>query len=466
MRNTHYDFAVIGGGPSGLATAVRLSKQFPDKKIAVLEKSTRLGGPCYTYTDPETSAVFELGCNDLGENAQSLLDELGIKQEMKAVQSKIHSTLDNVKGLSAEALSFFTLVLTQLGTTEASLSENSSLNPEQAGMVFAMLYMSLRAPNEIDDKVLKQILSSDYAKPHVPAGGMSSTIEKMVEQLGKNVELHYEANCKLQDNNKGGVDIVVDGKDELIQAETVISSVHGWKRYPELHPETTKKPLPVTAITFEMDDEFVYSETADIHTQVFLPEADDPTEWLNKHRNGEFADKPAFHCFNNKLIHEKGGVTAYILTPKGKDTFTEAEKRKIKQYVTGEIDKHVSGFKDNIKKTTLYSPADYKEKLGFSSHVMPYISMPTDSKIDYKDPNKNNLYYVGSATLAGFDQTIFEPAIESAKTLVETIIVPKMQAEETQQASLGSSSSALFGNNKPEHADSYQTTMPTTTNAP
>lgn len=462
MRNTHYDFAVIGGGPSGLATAVRLSKQFPDKKIAVLEKSTRLGGPCYTYTDPETSAVFELGCNDLGENAQSLLDDLGIKQEMKAVQSKIHSTLDNVKGLSAEALSFFTLVLTQLGTAEATLSENSSLNPEQAGMILAMLYMSLRTPNEIDDNVLKQIVSSDYAKPHVPVGGMSSTIEKMVEQLGKNVELHYEANCKLQDNNKGGVDIVVDGKDELIQAETVISSVHGWERYPELHPETIKKPLPVTAITFEMNDKFVYSDDDNIHTQVFLPEADDPTEWLNKHRNGELADKPAFHCFNNQLIHKKGGISAYILTPEGKDTLTEAEKEKIKSYITNEIDKKISGFKDNIKKTTLYSPADYKEKLGFSSHVMPYISMPTDSKIDYKDPNKNNLYYVGSATLAGFDQTIFEPAIESAKNLVEKV----MEDKEKQQASLGSSSTAFFGRKTKEEPQNADSLYRFTTNAP
>ena len=36
------DFCVIGGGIVGLATAYRLSKNFPDKTILVLEKENRL----------------------------------------------------------------------------------------------------------------------------------------------------------------------------------------------------------------------------------------------------------------------------------------------------------------------------------------------------------------------------------------------------------------------------------------
>ena len=36
-----YDIAVIGGGIIGLATAMRLSQEFPGHKTVVLEKSPR-----------------------------------------------------------------------------------------------------------------------------------------------------------------------------------------------------------------------------------------------------------------------------------------------------------------------------------------------------------------------------------------------------------------------------------------
>ena len=38
MNNSEYDIAVIGGGIIGLATAMRLSQEFPRYRVAVLEK--------------------------------------------------------------------------------------------------------------------------------------------------------------------------------------------------------------------------------------------------------------------------------------------------------------------------------------------------------------------------------------------------------------------------------------------
>ncbi len=40
--NSHSDFLVVGGGIVGLATAWRLSQQFPDARIRVLEKEPQV----------------------------------------------------------------------------------------------------------------------------------------------------------------------------------------------------------------------------------------------------------------------------------------------------------------------------------------------------------------------------------------------------------------------------------------
>ena len=41
MVDKNYDLVVIGGGIIGLATAMRVTEEFPDLKVAVLEKKLK-----------------------------------------------------------------------------------------------------------------------------------------------------------------------------------------------------------------------------------------------------------------------------------------------------------------------------------------------------------------------------------------------------------------------------------------
>ena len=81
----HFDVAIIGGGLSGLATAVGLAQH--GANIVLLEQAPKLGGRCYSYVDNTTGDVVDNGQHLLvGAYHHTLryLDIIGTRPHLRA----------------------------------------------------------------------------------------------------------------------------------------------------------------------------------------------------------------------------------------------------------------------------------------------------------------------------------------------------------------------------------------------
>jgi monoamine oxidase len=77
MKNTQIDIAIIGGGVSGVYSAWKLKKSFPDQNIVVFEGSDHIGGRLLSVKPPEIpNMTAELGGMRILENTQKLIVDL------------------------------------------------------------------------------------------------------------------------------------------------------------------------------------------------------------------------------------------------------------------------------------------------------------------------------------------------------------------------------------------------------
>ena len=55
MKNTFYDYCVVGGGPSGLTVAYKLLKA--GKKVLMIERDSRIGGLAKSFLAVADSTI-------------------------------------------------------------------------------------------------------------------------------------------------------------------------------------------------------------------------------------------------------------------------------------------------------------------------------------------------------------------------------------------------------------------------
>lgn len=104
-KNKHtkkkYDIVIIGSGISGLYTLYKLSKNYPDLKILLLESNERYGGRIYSYkeTIDNKDYIMDFGAGRLGHHhklIKNLLKQLNLSKKIINIpNTKIYINIDN-----------------------------------------------------------------------------------------------------------------------------------------------------------------------------------------------------------------------------------------------------------------------------------------------------------------------------------------------------------------------------------
>ena len=97
-KNKHtkkkYDIVIIGSGISGLYTLYKLSKNYPNLKILLLESNKRYGGRIYSYkeTIDNKDYIMDFGAGRLGHHHKliaNLLKELNLSKKIITIEITI-----------------------------------------------------------------------------------------------------------------------------------------------------------------------------------------------------------------------------------------------------------------------------------------------------------------------------------------------------------------------------------------
>lgn len=89
------DIAVVGAGVAGAYAAYRVKTQWPDKRVAILEASGRVGGRLWSEEDPDVPGVMlELGGETFAaphRRVMALVDALGLQKTPLATESMYYA---------------------------------------------------------------------------------------------------------------------------------------------------------------------------------------------------------------------------------------------------------------------------------------------------------------------------------------------------------------------------------------
>ncbi|QGQ94062.1 NAD(P)/FAD-dependent oxidoreductase [Paenibacillus psychroresistens] len=244
-----YDVAVIGGGLSGLITAIYLAKG--GKKVVVLEKSSRLGGRA--MTNVKNGASFNLGAHALycGGEAYPTFQQLGLKlpgAKPKAKGEMIWKgkllTMPTTP-IAMLTSSFFTwsakfeLIKLLLGLPKLNLTEmqgislrewaeNKIADPKVRHFFYALCRTGTYAcepDHQLAGPVLKQVAIA--LKPGVMYldGGWQTIVDQLQEQAKKlGVGFRSNAHVKGIEQNQSDLKVVFAEGDGL-NAASVVSTL-------------------------------------------------------------------------------------------------------------------------------------------------------------------------------------------------------------------------------------------------
>lgn len=209
---------IIGGGISGLYTAYKLKKKYPEKDVKILEKNDYLGGRIYTYHDRyfdiELGAGrFHTRCNYLIK----LLKEFNLFEKKQKISNDFKVLDVSNPGLlqDEKVNEYIKKVITNVTETKESLQKITFLDyakrkipKKEAEYILDFFGYSseIEEMNAYDSVKIIKSYFTNTVEYYILNGGLSQLVEKLVNALEKQgvkiLKNRKVTNISLKDNEK------------------------------------------------------------------------------------------------------------------------------------------------------------------------------------------------------------------------------------------------------------------------
>lgn len=399
----NYDALVVGGGLSGLISALYI--QQAGYKVGIIEKRKVLGGLCGTQTID--GYEFVLGANEFGMGLSHIFQELGIVYEFVKVknwfffdQQKIQlpPNFGTLRSLLPYVVDFWRLGRLLKLDDEATLGEmmlRGNFTRPFSDLIHLLSYTQGIPPRDLTVRTIKGLLSKNndcaYDKILIPKGGPKQMVDVLTNAF-KERGGHVFINTTYHQHQEYENWKHIATSRGVMNTKVLVSSVGRWSDY----PTKSRTGLAVSMLCIALDKKFQYPNG--VHSISFFPSK--MHHWLGLLDRGKLPEAFGFHLFKSDLSSNKSyqSVNVHFYTPRNQFVFKADDVTRLKNHLFTEIEKVFPTFQQHILHQRLIAPQEYDERNQLKPVPVPLIA-PKDFIKPQRYDSVSGTYHIGNSVL-------------------------------------------------------------------
>jgi protoporphyrinogen oxidase len=212
----HQKIIIVGGGLSGLCTAYRIGKKYPQKNVILVEKSDRLGGVIQSWKKDEWICDLAVNASRPHPSMWRLIDDLGLAELWKPSTDKVNSRWVWLNGSKHKISPFSLFKIGPFKLIKAVKRARNGGKPVSQLIPHGKISdaMTLGIVNDTSDNV-----DADFLFPSLTKFGPNPPISngKLAKQIAPTYPI-FQPKSRSIASLKGGMEVLVKALKEQLEA--------------------------------------------------------------------------------------------------------------------------------------------------------------------------------------------------------------------------------------------------------